>query len=174
MPHIYMLNTKTVNVHDLNQLLDLGKFDIILLVEVLEHLADPKKVFKNLLEVLENDGIIIATTPNVKFKKFINNCAAHEKEYTKNEILEFGKDLNLETHVRFFGSYFTSFLDKIQMIVFPIVVKRKNAFRIKLKPYNCVYIILLPILSKLCQIESYIFNNLFCTGYHLFITFRRK
>jgi 2-polyprenyl-3-methyl-5-hydroxy-6-metoxy-1,4-benzoquinol methylase len=43
-----------------------GKFDLIITSEVLEHLKDPEKVVKNLALLLTKNSFIIATTPNNK------------------------------------------------------------------------------------------------------------
>ena len=40
------------------------KYNIITLFHVLEHLADPLSILKNLMEILSNDGTLIIETPN--------------------------------------------------------------------------------------------------------------
>lgn len=43
----------------------LGKFDVVILADVLEHLPDPASVLQLTRRVLEQDGIVIASVPNV-------------------------------------------------------------------------------------------------------------
>lgn len=41
-----------------------GKFDVVILSEVLEHVADPEKLLRASVKYLEPDGIVIVTVPN--------------------------------------------------------------------------------------------------------------
>ncbi|MBF0343292.1 MAG: class I SAM-dependent methyltransferase [Nitrospirae bacterium] len=49
---------------DLQQMLD-KSFDMIFLMDVIEHLYDPDKAIVNLLNVLKNKGYLIISTPNL-------------------------------------------------------------------------------------------------------------
>lgn len=42
-----------------------NKFDVVSILEVLEHVYDPKKVLKSIHRVLKNDGLLIIVVPNV-------------------------------------------------------------------------------------------------------------
>jgi 2-polyprenyl-3-methyl-5-hydroxy-6-metoxy-1,4-benzoquinol methylase len=56
------------DVEDLGQgmsLTDEGLFDCIVFGDVLEHLRDPWQVVMNLVPILENRGVVIASLPNV-------------------------------------------------------------------------------------------------------------
>ena len=44
--------------------LDLGKFDLITCLEVIEHVSDQGQFLRNLIERLEPDGLLILSTPN--------------------------------------------------------------------------------------------------------------
>ena len=44
--------------------LDIGKFDIIFLGDIIEHIPDPSTFLQNLRDKLKPDGLIICTTPN--------------------------------------------------------------------------------------------------------------
>lgn len=51
---------------DLTQLCDHDKYDLILSVDVMEHIGDDVKVFKNFYEALRNNGCLIISTPSDK------------------------------------------------------------------------------------------------------------
>ncbi|MDB5666262.1 MAG: ubiG 2 [Cypionkella sp.] len=44
-----------------------GPFDVILCLDVLEHLADPWSVVRRLHEALAPDGVIVASIPNIRY-----------------------------------------------------------------------------------------------------------
>lgn len=50
---------------------DHGPFDTILCLDVLEHLTDPWTVVEHLRDALADDGVIIASIPNVRCVEFI-------------------------------------------------------------------------------------------------------
>ena len=84
-------------VHDLNQPLpDIGKFDLILALDVLEHLADPQSVINDLVARLTEGVRIIVSLPNVSHLSVIAGLALRrEFEYRDAGILD-------RTHLRFF------------------------------------------------------------------------
>jgi SAM-dependent methyltransferase len=45
--------------------LNLPKFDAITLTEVIEHLLDPDSVLENIVNLLDDNGVLIITTPNL-------------------------------------------------------------------------------------------------------------
>ncbi|MDG6908085.1 MAG: methyltransferase domain-containing protein [Nitrososphaerota archaeon] len=53
--------------------LDDNKFDLIIAIEVLEHLYDPDRLFREVKRVLKDDGLFMLTTPNLS--AFINRIA---------------------------------------------------------------------------------------------------
>ncbi len=76
--------------------IDNSKYDIILCLDVLEHLVDPWNVIKALANKLKPGGYIIVSCPNIReiktiFKIFVKGTF----EYAKAGILD-------ETHLRFF------------------------------------------------------------------------
>lgn len=70
-------------------------FDCILFADVLEHLVNPAQVIKKITPYLDDDGVIIASIPNVKFFGVIHNLVEGNWTYEKEGILD-------ETHLRFF------------------------------------------------------------------------
>lgn len=71
------------------------KFDYILCSDVLEHLKDPWTVVRELRKKLTNNGILIASIPNIMHISVIMELIAGSFNYTDAGILD-------KTHLRFF------------------------------------------------------------------------
>ena len=52
---------------DLDSPWRIGKFDLIFASEVIEHIIEDRRLFKNLFEHLSDGGVLIVTTPNKRF-----------------------------------------------------------------------------------------------------------
>lgn len=75
---------------------NLGKFDLILLLDVLEHLVDPWGVLKKLKEeCLADGGKIIVSLPNARHFSLVLPLLFGRFTYTERGILD-------KTHLRFF------------------------------------------------------------------------
>lgn len=72
-----------------------GYFDLILCLDVLEHLYNPWDVLVSLREYLKEEGYLIASIPNIQNISVINNLVNGKWEYEKAGILD-------ATHLRFF------------------------------------------------------------------------
>jgi len=73
-------------------------FDVIIFADILEHLKDPWSVLKNFSKLLKDDGIIIASLPNVRHYSVIFSLVfLNYWPYRKRGI-------NDKTHLRFFTS----------------------------------------------------------------------
>lgn len=75
---------------------DIGKFDVITLFHVLEHMADPIAFLKNIRNLLDTNGILICEVPNVK-EMLLDICSgyndfywitAHLNYFSKKTLLE--------------------------------------------------------------------------------------
>lgn len=84
-------------IHDLNQPLpDIGRFDLILALDILEHLTEPEHVLKDLVSRMTVTGRIVVSLPNVSHHSVIAGLALRrEFEYRDAGILD-------RTHLRFF------------------------------------------------------------------------
>jgi SAM-dependent methyltransferase len=51
---------------DLTALSDMGSYDLVLSVDVMEHIEDDSKVFHNFFNALKNNGILLISTPSDK------------------------------------------------------------------------------------------------------------
>jgi SAM-dependent methyltransferase len=72
------------------------RFDLILALDVLEHLADPWTILRRLREKLAKDGVFIASVPNVAhYKVSLNLFLRGRWDYAEEGLLD-------RTHLRFF------------------------------------------------------------------------
>lgn len=75
---------------------DLEQYDLILCLDVLEHMVDPWKFIDNLQKLLKPKGVIIISVPNIRNANVLYDLIFHKSfEYKKNGILD-------KTHLRFF------------------------------------------------------------------------
>jgi 2-polyprenyl-3-methyl-5-hydroxy-6-metoxy-1,4-benzoquinol methylase len=73
-----------------------GKFDLILCLDVLEHLKDPWAVMAALGGWLRNGGVLIASLPNIRYYTILRDLAFHGSfQYQDFGLLD-------RTHLRFF------------------------------------------------------------------------
>jgi 2-polyprenyl-3-methyl-5-hydroxy-6-metoxy-1,4-benzoquinol methylase len=73
-----------------------GSIDLMLCLDVLEHLVDPWAVVKRLTPLLSQDGRLIASIPNIRNWKFIRDLLFRGKfKYADAGLLD-------RTHLRFF------------------------------------------------------------------------
>lgn len=73
------------------------KFDVILCPDVLEHLIDPYTTLQKLSGWLKEDGVMIASVPNINYWKIVRDLIFRDSfKYTNYGILD-------RTHLRFFA-----------------------------------------------------------------------
>ena len=71
------------------------KYDALILADILEHLISPWTVLKKFTSVLADDGVVIASVPNVAHPRILSNLNAGLFRYEPAGILDI-------THLRFF------------------------------------------------------------------------
>ena len=72
-----------------------ASFDALVFADVLEHLIDPWRVLREALEVLAEDGVVVASIPNVQNIDVLRRLFLGRWDYRERGILDFG-------HLRFF------------------------------------------------------------------------
>jgi len=72
-----------------------NKYDFIVILDVLEHVRFPEKVLSQLKELLDTNGLILLSIPNIAHNSVILNLMINKFEYTDVGLLD-------NTHVRFF------------------------------------------------------------------------
>jgi 2-polyprenyl-3-methyl-5-hydroxy-6-metoxy-1,4-benzoquinol methylase len=84
------------NIEQLDLPIDQGSLDLILCLDVLEHLLDPWTVVRRLQKLLKPGGVFIASIPNVRHHSVLSPLLFKQKwEYTEAGILD-------RSHLRFF------------------------------------------------------------------------
>lgn len=73
----------------------IGKFDLIVANDLLEHLEDPWHIVRILKAHLNSEGYFLASIPNVRYHKVITQLLKGNWKYTESGILD-------RTHLRFF------------------------------------------------------------------------
>lgn len=71
------------------------KFDCLILLDVVEHLKEPKNFISSLKDFLNNDGVVIASTPNIAHFLIRILLLFGQFPYSKRGILD-------ETHLHFY------------------------------------------------------------------------
>ena len=61
-----------------------NSYDIIMSIEVLEHVLEDEKFIINVKKLLKKDGCFVMSTPNGDFKK--NTNPDHVRHYTKKQL----------------------------------------------------------------------------------------
>lgn len=71
-------------------------FDCIICNDILEHLADPFSVLKSFHRLLNKDGVVVGSVPNVRyFPVLVDLLMRGDWRYTESGVLD-------QTHLRFF------------------------------------------------------------------------
>lgn len=89
-------NADEAVIHDLEQPLpELGTFDLILALDILEHLREPAVVLRGLAQRLTPGGRLIVSVPNISHHSILSGLLKRRFEYQEAGILD-------RTHLRFF------------------------------------------------------------------------
>ncbi len=73
-----------------------GKFDLIILADIIEHLTHPQKLLRRLKKLLNPGGRILLSIPNFSHYSIINSLLKHNWHYHKSGLLD-------KTHVHFYN-----------------------------------------------------------------------
>ena len=168
-------NIKNVSfaIEDLTQINYNEKFDLILSVDVMEHIEDDIKVFQNFYKALKKDGLLIINTPSV-----YGGSDAHEGEdesfigeharigYSFEDLDGKLKPLGFSIYQRKFTYGFWG--DKAWRlgIKFPMLMLNKSKFFFILLPFY--YILTLPFTFLMMYVD-YTGNNKVGAGVNLIV-----
>lgn len=84
------------NIEEISLPFPRGYFDFLIAADVLEHLVDPWTLLRRLAPLLSDNGVVIASIPNVRNWRVVAGLVARGRwEYSDSGILD-------RTHLRFF------------------------------------------------------------------------
>jgi SAM-dependent methyltransferase len=93
-----------------------GYFDCIIMADLLEHLVNPWKVLTEYSAYLAEDGVLIASLPNVRHYRVVGQLILGRWDYKESGILD-------STHLRFFT--LKSILDLLDLAgLEPLTIER--------------------------------------------------
>ncbi|MBF0124608.1 MAG: class I SAM-dependent methyltransferase [Magnetococcales bacterium] len=72
-----------------------GEFDLVIFSDVLEHLYHPWQVLQDTKAILSRDGVVLASIPNVRHIKIVDQLIRGEWNYDRSGVMDI-------THIRFF------------------------------------------------------------------------
>lgn len=120
------------------------KFDLVIFADVLEHLPDPWRALDRVNSMLNPDGEVVVSVPNVRHYKIIKKLFKDQWRYEKEGILD-------RTHLRFFG--LSTITDLFNYSGFEIVkIERKRRARAWVARVASI----LPGLDELITYQYYI------------------
>jgi SAM-dependent methyltransferase len=94
---VQMCKEKGVHVHkadiETDCLKELGKFDVVLMLEIIEHLLDPVNVLRKVAKLVATNGFIIITSPNAAYLKY-------RMDLLRGLVPSFGEDRSLAREPR--------------------------------------------------------------------------
>jgi 2-polyprenyl-3-methyl-5-hydroxy-6-metoxy-1,4-benzoquinol methylase len=121
----------TADIEQLSLPFAKGYFDCLLYADALEHVVDPLKVLKYHGSFLSDKGYILASIPNIRYYKVINQlvfCGVFD--YVKSGILD-------GSHLRFFT--LTNIRELFESAGFEIIRLERNIIASRsLKMLNCI------------------------------------
>jgi 2-polyprenyl-3-methyl-5-hydroxy-6-metoxy-1,4-benzoquinol methylase len=111
------------NIENPNFFIEEGSIDLILCLDVLEHLVEPQKAVKYLHTLLSPSGVMIASIPNVRHYSVVWPLLFQDKwEYTDSGILD-------ATHLRFFVRKTAIELVESSGLVHKKVIEKKGGWK---------------------------------------------
>lgn len=85
----YQLDLLDLNWHE--------EWDIVFLLDVLEHISDHQEVLRQVYKSLRPGGLLFVTTPALKFFWTYNDeLAHHQRRYSRQDFCTLGRQVNLE------------------------------------------------------------------------------
>lgn len=163
-------NSKRINnvefgIEDLTQIDHSSKFDVIICVDVMEHIEDDKKVFSNFFRALKNNGYLLINTPSI----FGGSDVHHEDEesfisehardgYSKEDIESKLLPLGFETYKSNYTYGFWG--DKAWRLGIKLPISLLNISKLFFIILPVYYIITLPFTFLMMYIDYSSKNNI--------------
>jgi SAM-dependent methyltransferase len=161
----YGINNVSFNVEDLTQINHESQFDIILCVDVMEHIEDDVKVFQNFYKALKSKGYLLINTPSVfggsdvhghENESFISEHArnGYSKEDLETKLLPIG----FETYQSRYTYGFCG--DKSWRLIIKYPMKMLNSSKLFFIILPFYYLITLPFTFLMMYIDYASINKI--------------
>jgi len=108
------------------------RFDVIISLQVIEHLKDPKILLEKLHHLIKEDGLFIFSTPN-RLTQSYNENPYHYKEYSSKELSNLLS--NYFREITFYGLYGDKIVTKQEKIRKEYVLSFLNRDKLKLRKF---------------------------------------
>lgn len=138
------------------------KYDIITLIEVLEHLPDPERVFSKISELLNSKGLLVIQTANfdglqaiLQGKNYHYFLPGHLYYYSKSNLIKILKKFEFQDFIHFHG------------VDFGIIPKLKKAKGLVSRKRDFIRIIFYHFISKIY------FQSLSLTSSYVLYAFKK-
>lgn len=146
------LFTNKVDKNFLNK--NKNKYDLVLSLDVIEHIKDDSRFLLNLNKIIKNNGILIATVPAFNFLwSSHDEKYGHYRRYTKNEFVNLFEKAGFKLK---FISYYNFFLFPLALIKILLLKLTKETDSKDIDPSSFTNTIFKLIFS----FESFLLPNL--------------
>lgn len=132
-----LFNTFLLNDFNNNQIFN-NYFDLITILDVIEHIEDDSKILLELKKFLKKDGLILVTVPAYQFLFGpYDTLTQHKRRYTKKKLCTLLKKSGYEVIK---ASYFNTFLSPFMIIsrIISSFTGWSNDTDIPIKPLNTI------------------------------------
>jgi len=145
-----------------------GKYDMVILFDILEHIQEDKDFLNNSLKYLKSNGVVMINVPahDYLFSHY-DIVMGHKRRYDKNNLLKLIHDCNINVELHQYWGFFMVPVLLIRKILMLLV--KRNRVSIGFKPLH-------PIINRLflmvMKLEFWLFNKP-PTGTSLFVVGRK-
>ncbi len=125
-------NKKVINATNIS--FENEELDQVIILDVLEHIKDDKKVLREIYRVLKPNGLLVISVPNDTFLSYLNpiRYVQHERHYTIKHITKLLKDNGFKIEKLFSGGRLLELID----LYVHLIIKYSTGKIINLKIFN--------------------------------------
>lgn len=142
-----------------NQKLQGNLYDYIVILDVLEHIRNPKEVLSQCTSLLKEDGKILLSIPNIAHNSVIINLLQNKLEYTSVGLLD-------DTHVHFYT--YQSVLKMLQDVGLNVVKSEVKQVAVNNNEIDAAY----GVLPR--EIDAYMKTRDLGTAYQFLLTISKS
>lgn len=128
------IETKFIDIQNQNFPFANESFDLVIILDVLEHLDDEKKVISEIERVLKPAGVVIVTAPAYpKLYSYWDKMVRHKRRYSQESLKRlFGRET---FHLEYLSYFFL--LHLLPAIIMRVIKSRKKTSRV-ISDFQCI------------------------------------